>query len=86
MSAYNPSIPVDNSLIDAEELRDQFNSLKALCDALSAQCDSLSLALTNKVDVPSVTTLSQTISSPPTQAQVTAVQNKLNELIVHLEP
>jgi len=30
---------------------------------------------------PSVTTLSQSISNPPTQAQVQAIQNKLNELI-----
>jgi hypothetical protein len=41
---------------------------------------------TNKVNVPSVTTLSQTIFNPPTQAQVTAIQNKLNELILALEP
>jgi hypothetical protein len=31
-------------------------------------------------------TLSQTISNPPTQAQVTAIQNKLNELILAMEP
>jgi hypothetical protein len=30
---------------------------------------------------PNVNTLSQSISNPPTQAQVLAIQNKLNELI-----
>jgi hypothetical protein len=79
MPIFNPSLPVNNSLIASAELRDQFNSLKDLCDALS-------LEMINKVSVPSVATLSQTISSPPTQAQVTAIQNKLNELILALEP
>jgi len=30
---------------------------------------------------PAVNTLAQSISNPPTQAQVQAIQNKLNELI-----
>jgi hypothetical protein len=30
---------------------------------------------------PAVNTLGQSISNPPTQAQVQAIQNKLNELI-----
>jgi hypothetical protein len=30
---------------------------------------------------PAVSTLGQSISNPPTQAQVQAIQNKLNELI-----
>jgi hypothetical protein len=40
----------------------------------------------NKLSPPTLTTLSQTISNPPAQAQVTAIQNKLNELILALEP
>jgi hypothetical protein len=79
MPTFNPALPVDNSLIAAGELRDQLNSLKDITDAIN-------IDMTNKVNVPSVTTLSQTISNPPTQAQVTAIQNKLNELILALEP
>lgn len=81
--AFDPTKPADASLISAVELRNQLNELKALCDTLSARCDDLQL---NKVGVPSVTTLSQSISNPPTQAQVLAVQNKLNELILAIEP
>ena len=69
---------VDGS-ISAVELRNQRN---ALADWL----DALELALTNKVNVPSVTTLSQTICSPPTQGQVQTIQNKLNELLIAIEP
>ena len=76
---FDPTLPVDSSLVSAVELRNQLNALKDLCDALTAE-------LINKVNVPSVTTLSQTISNPPTQAQVQAMQNKLNELILALEP
>ena len=79
MSAYNPSIPVDNSLIVAEELRDQFNSLKAMCDSLAGQCDAL---LLSRASMPSaVLELTQSISNPPTQAQVQNIQNKFNELL-----
>ena len=67
------------SLISAVELRNQLN-------ALADTCAQLNTALANKVDEPSVITLSQTISNPPTQAQVQAIQNKLNELITALEP
>jgi hypothetical protein len=35
--------------------------------------------------VDSVGTLSQTITNPPTQAQVIAIQTKLNELITTLK-
>jgi hypothetical protein len=34
---FNPLLPANLSVIDAEELRQQFNALKALIDALAAQ-------------------------------------------------
>src|SRR4051812_14413522 len=39
---FNPTLPVDASLIEADELRNQFNGLKALIDALAAQVALLS--------------------------------------------
>ena len=72
-------MPVDGSLISAVELRNQLN-------ALADRLDALELALTNKVNEPSATTLSQTISSPPTQRQVHTIQYKLNELLIAIEP
>ena len=77
MPIFNPDVPAENSEIVSAELRDQFNSLKDVMDALSFD-------MASKVNVPSVTTLSQTISNPPTQAQLQAVQDKLNEVILAL--
>jgi hypothetical protein len=39
---FNPLIPANLSVIDAEELRNQFNALKALIDALAAQLAAVS--------------------------------------------
>jgi hypothetical protein len=38
---FNPLLPANLSVIDAEELRNQFNALKALIDALAAQLVTL---------------------------------------------
>ena len=54
------------------ELRDQFNGLKAEIDARA-------------MSAPSVAPLTQSISNPRTQAQVQALQAKLNELIAALK-
>jgi hypothetical protein len=40
--AYNPNLPLYGSRIVSVELRDQFNGLKALIDALAAQVAALS--------------------------------------------
>ena len=78
--AFDPALPANGSLISTLELRNQLTSL-------NDQCAALGTAMTGKAPIPSsVATLSQTISNPPTQAQVLAIQNKLNELITALTP
>jgi hypothetical protein len=80
--AFDPTLPVNNSLISSSELRNQFTGLKALMDFnANAATNALDTAINGTAVNPSVTTLSQSISNPPTQAQVQAIQNKLNELI-----
>jgi hypothetical protein len=80
--AFDPTLPVNNSLISSSELRNQFTGLKALMDFnANAATNALNTAINGTAVNPSVTTLSQSISNPPTQAQVQAIQNKLNELI-----
>jgi hypothetical protein len=75
---FNPDIPVDDSLIAAGELRDQFNSLNNQCSDLTDNVENRSF----KPD--GVAPLVQTISNPPTTAQVQTIQNKLNELLAAL--
>ena len=75
---FDPDIPVDDSLIAAGELRDQFNSLNDQCSDLAGNVES-------RCSKPGgVVPLIQTISNPPTTAQVQAIQDKLNELLAAL--
>jgi hypothetical protein len=80
--AFDPTLPVNNSLVSSAELRNQFTGLKALMDFnANAATNALSAAINGTAMNPNVATLTQSISNPPTQAQVQAIQNKLNELI-----
>jgi hypothetical protein len=75
---FNPDLPVDDSLIAAGELRDQFNSLNNRCEDVATNVE-------NRCFKPSeVAPLVQTISNPPTQAQAQAIQDKLNALLATL--
>jgi hypothetical protein len=51
---FDPNLPIDGSLVDATELRAQFNALKTLIDALQTQITALNatvVALANIVPV-----------------------------------
>ncbi len=71
---FNPNLPANNSAIASAELRDQFTSLKTLVDEKPGFGDT-SGSLNGK------DTLNITISNPPTQAQVQAILDRLNEVI-----
>jgi hypothetical protein len=83
---FDPTLPVANSQVTSSELRGQFTSLKTLIDALPTTTAVNGLIAANSAaNVDGMTTLSQTISNPPTQAQVLAIQTKLNDLIVAMQ-
>ena len=44
---FNPNLPANGADIGSQELRDQFNALKAISDAQAAQIASLQAQLTN---------------------------------------
>ena len=75
---FDPTLPVNNSLISSSELRNQLNGLKSLVDNVEVE---LTNDIAGTAVNPAVNLLGQSISNPPTQAQVQAIQNKLNELI-----
>lgn len=79
---FDPTLPVNNSLVSSSELRNQFTGLKTV---INDNANAAALALNNAIEGtavnPAVNVLSQSISNPPTQAQVQAIQNKINELI-----
>jgi len=75
---FDPTLPVNNSLVSSCELRNQLNGLKSSIDNVEV---GLNNAIAGTAVNPAVNLLGQSISNPPTQAQVQAIQNKLNELI-----
>jgi hypothetical protein len=75
---FDPTLPVNNSLISSPELRNQLNGLKSLVDNVKVELND---AIAGTAVNPAVNVLSQGICNPPTEAQVQAIQNKLNELI-----
>jgi hypothetical protein len=75
---FDPTLPLNNSLISSSELRNQLNGLKTLLDNVEVELNN---ATAGTAVNPAVNVLSQGISNPPTQAQVQAIQNKINELI-----
>ncbi len=61
--AFNPNLPVDDSPLDAAEMRDQLNALKALYDGQQA---------TISAQAAQISTLTQHLSSRPTMNDVNA--------------
>jgi hypothetical protein len=66
--AFNPNVPSTNAPIVSAELRNQFQAIQNNIDAVREQLQI-------------VQPLGLTVSNPPTQAQVQAIANKLDELI-----
>jgi hypothetical protein len=75
---FDPTLPVNTSLISSSELRNQLNGLKSLIENVEGELNN---AIAGTAVNPAVNVLTQTISNPPTQAQVQLIQNKINELI-----
>ncbi|MEN6533204.1 MAG: hypothetical protein ABFD89_06035 [Bryobacteraceae bacterium] len=66
--SFNPSLPQNNAPIVAAELRGQFQAIQDNIDAVREHLNQIE-------------PLNLTVSNPPTQAQVQAIANKLDELI-----
>ena len=64
----DPSLPADNSPLVSGEMRGQFQAIQDLFDGINGKFFA-------------VAPLGVTVSNPPTQAQVQAIANKLDELI-----
>jgi hypothetical protein len=65
---FNPNVPADHSPLSSAEMRDQFQAIQNNVDAVRE-------ALTF------VQPMGLTVFNPPTQAEVQAIADKLDELI-----
>ena len=64
----DPTLPADNSPLSSGEMRGQFQAIAGMFDDIRGKLLSL-------------TPLGLTVSNPPTQADVQAIADKLDELI-----
>ena len=64
----DPSLPADHSPLSSGEMRGQFQAIASSLDEIRGR-------------FPSLTPLGLTVSDPPTQADVQAIADKLDELI-----
>jgi len=83
---YDPTKPVEDSPLDATEMRDQLNGLKALIDGMpnfTTIDDAINSGTAN--NIATFEPFGGTFSNPPTQAQVQELADKLNELIAALQ-
>jgi hypothetical protein len=84
--AYDPTKPANNSPLSAAEMRTQ---LAGLMDEIQQRALSVdvgdSIVAQSAGPVLDVDTLSMAVSNPPTQAQVQALANKLDELLTALK-
>ena len=84
--AFDSTKPANGSPIVSAELRNQFNSLN---DDLQQR--ALSIDVQDAINVQSsgpvndVNALALTVSNPPTQAQVQAIANKIDEMLTALK-
>ena len=96
---FDPTKPVEDSPLDAAEMRGQLNALKGLTDDLAAQANSFQAELdglpsnggmidwltdNSALNVDGIQPLSITISDPPTKAQLEAVVAYVNQLVAGL--
>ena len=89
---YDPAKPVEDSPLDAVEMRSQLNGLNDNINNVAIQVNNMmtpdditdAIGSMSANNVNTIQTLTLTISNPPTQAQVQAVLAKLNELITGL--
>ena len=77
---YDPSLPVDGSLIVAGELRNQMQALDQEIQDANANAESRAFKPTGVSDLSGLA-----ISNPPTQAEVIALRDAYNTLLAALK-
>jgi hypothetical protein len=78
---FDPTIPQENTPIDAAPMREQFNSLKALMDACATSVDLANAVQTTSSNSNAVGSLAMNVDPDYNQNQMQLIVNKLEELI-----
>ena len=78
---FDPSQPADNSPLSSAQMRSQLTALKADTQTRALQANVDAAIAGTSANSNGVGTLGLVISDPPTQAEVQAIMDKLDELI-----
>jgi hypothetical protein len=78
--AFDPTKPVEGTEIDAAELRNQFNALKALVDAQEARIAAMELAMNGKANMPQLGEFDPSINDPPTAADLQGISSYIRQM------
>lgn len=79
--AFDPSLPLENTLIDAAQMRAQLQGLNDLIEARVTEAGLQGAIAGTSSNSNGVGTLDFGISDPPTQSEVQTMLDKINELI-----
>ena len=83
--AFDPTLPAAHTPMASSTLRAQFNGLAALLAARAWEDDCVNRQLACAINPAAVESLMLTVSDPPTQYEMQAVLDKLNEVLMALK-
>ena len=78
---FDPTYPPTNALIESAPLRGQFNSLKALIDALPMQAELANVLASTSNNSNTVGSIAMNLDPDYNQNQMQMIVDKLEELI-----
>ena len=78
---FDPTYPPTNALIESAPLRGQFNSLKALIDALPTQAELANVLASTSNNSNTVGSIAMNLDPDYNQNQMQMIVDKLEELI-----
>jgi len=83
---YDPSLPADHARVVAAELRNQFTGLADQIDECITSAEMETEMFANTAgSLATVAKLNLTVSNPPTQAQLQAIADKIDEIITQAQ-
>lgn len=83
--AYDPSWPAAHALASSSEMRNQLNGLQSNIQAKAYEDDCMGRLMMCAVNPTAVEGMGMVVSDPPSQEQVQAISNKLDELLAVLK-
>jgi hypothetical protein len=78
---FNPVLPANNSPLDSAEMRGQLTALNTDVQTRATQAQLAAEISGTSANSDGVGTLGMVVSDPPTQGEVQAIADKLDELI-----